>query len=78
MWRVGGRACGLARLCSPNTAVPWQEQLWISTTELAAGVGQNSAKAKAMANNEDVSRLYSFPASVAGTSTTHLFTQLSL
>lgn len=47
------------------------ETLYIGSTALAEGVGINSEKARRMANGVDVSRLYSFPASVAGQLLTH-------
>jgi hypothetical protein len=43
-----------------------QEQLWLSATALAEGEGVNGSRAKSMQNDADISRLYSFPASVAG------------
>ncbi len=45
------------------------EQLWLSQTELAEGQSMNSLKTKEISGNE-VGRLYSFPASVAGQSKT--------
>ncbi len=61
-------ACVLTQISSSRRirSCAVSEQLWISEVALGEEDGMNGARAKSMQNDEGISRLYSFPASVAG------------